>query len=97
VVAEKVAVMRPKTVLVFEVWTKDVAEATAAAAAVVAMCLEVVAMTSQRAAACQDDLVGALAMAMKFHGRPGGLLVSEKRTERDHTDHRVIQHALADL
>jgi hypothetical protein len=97
VVVEKVAVMRPKMALVFEAWTQDVAKATTAAA-VVAMCLEVVAMASRpAAAACWEDLVGAPGAAMKLHDHPGGLLVSETRTDDDHTVHLVIQRAPADL
>jgi hypothetical protein len=91
-VAEKVVVMQPMTPLVFGVWTKDVAEATAVVVAVVAMCWEVAAMTSRRAVACWDDLVGP-ATAKKFHDHPGRLLVNEG----GHTDHPVIQHVLAGL
>lgn len=88
----------PKTMQEFEVWMKDAASAKAAAAAlVVAMRSEAAVMANQLVAACLKEVVGALVAATKFHGHPGELHVSERKTDATHTALPVIQRDLLDL
>jgi hypothetical protein len=84
-------------VVVVVVVVAAAAAAVAVVALVVAMRSEAAVMANQLVVACLKGVVGALVVATKFHGQPGELHVSERKTDATRTALPVIQRELLDL